>query len=238
MTMAMLAAPFEHGNGPSHGVVEMIWRGADAIEYLPEGGSKLDRVLAGLEGLQGPNGDAEKLRNVVGPLATRLMVHGELDPDKFEAALARDGFELGPGGLSETSPGGDTPDGRLARHVAEMLGGGDRFQVARRHYVLGNDAWERREWESANAQYRSACDAVFDELAHANGCPASKTGGAARKWLQQEGFLAEKEAELVRAFMGYAGDNGSHAGISDAAECQLRRHFATAIITFAVMKLG
>lgn len=38
--------------------------------------------------------------------------------------------------------------------------------------------------------------------------------------------------------MAFAGRAGSHAGISEAADAQLRRHFAAALISFALMKLG
>jgi len=38
--------------------------------------------------------------------------------------------------------------------------------------------------------------------------------------------------------MVFAGRAGSHAGLSGAADSQLRRHFATALIAFAVAKLG
>jgi hypothetical protein len=44
-TMALLARPFEGGDGPSHTTIELIWTSADAFAYLPEEGNKLNRVL-------------------------------------------------------------------------------------------------------------------------------------------------------------------------------------------------
>ncbi len=234
-TMSMLAGPFENGNGPSHDVIETIWTGAGAIELLPEDGSKSSRVLRGLDALQRSDSDEARLRKVVFVLSARLQTQGELDMNEFQRSLEKDGLSLSQTGLEST---GDRPDVRLEQHVEELFGSKDRFEVARRHYRLGNQAWRRHEWESANAQYRSACDAVFNELALSKGCPSGRKGGQARQWLEGEGLLSKKEAALVKAFMDYAGENGSHAGVSDAAECQLRRHFATAIITFALTKLG
>jgi hypothetical protein len=38
--------------------------------------------------------------------------------------------------------------------------------------------------------------------------------------------------------MAFAGRAGSHAGISDQVDAQLRRHFATALTSFGIAKLG
>ena len=70
---------------------------------------------------------------------------------------------------------------------------------------------------------RSACDARFDALSHSKGCPKNMTGGVARKWLEEKGLLAKDEAELTKAFMAFAGRAGSHTGISDQVDAQLRR---------------
>jgi len=57
-------------------------------------------------------------------------------------------------------------------------------------------------------------------------------------WLQDEGIIEEDEAELMKAFSRFAGRNGSHPGLSDAAESQLRRGFVSDLIAFGVAKLG
>jgi hypothetical protein len=74
-TLAVLARPFEGGGGPSHASIELIWTSADAFEYLPAEGNKLDRVLGGLRtlqagrksepGTQSLQPDEDKLRLVV-----------------------------------------------------------------------------------------------------------------------------------------------------------------------------
>ncbi len=53
---------------------------------------------------------------------------------------------------------------------------------------------------------------------------------------EEKGHLQKDEGDLIKAFMAFAGKAGSHAGISDQAESQLRRHMATALISFAVLK--
>jgi hypothetical protein len=247
-TLALLARPFEGGNGPSHAALELIWTTADALDYLPsQDQNKLNRVLTGLRILD--NGgrpetgraplspDPDKLRLVVGDLSARLLAVDLLDVDGFEAALASDGFSLQGDALVPARPP-SAPADKLADYVANLLAGRDEFGVALRHYEQANRAFDRGDWEAGNAQFRSSSDAVFDALAHRRGCPTTKSGGHARKWLQEQGLLEQDEADLTRSYMAFAGRAGSHAGVSEAVDAQLRRHFAAALITFAVMKLG
>jgi hypothetical protein len=246
-SIALLASPFEGGDGPGHSVIELIWASAGAIGYLPEEGNKMSRVLHGLgalthgrparHGRPSLPADEPKLRSVAAALASRLEAEGLIDVELLESALARDGLAVGDGDPIDVRPP-DGPADRLADQLRSVLGGRDGPEIALNHYDQANRAFDRGDWEAANAQFRSACDAVFDALAHAQGCPASKTGGAARKWLQERELLDEDEANLTRAFMAFAGRAGSHAGLSGAADSQLRRHFATALMVFAMTKLG
>lgn len=239
-TLGLLSKPFDGGEGPSHDTIDLIFASAGADDVLPADGSKLNRVLAGLKKLQDQASDlfhprhsgAEKrLGQVVTELAVLLMEEPHVDADKLEAALAKDGY------ASESEEAKDAPADKLATFLLGLFGDREAFKVARRHYEVATRAFDRDDWEAANSQFRSACDAAFDALAHAKGCPNSKTGGAARKWLEEKGHLQRDEGELIKAFMAFAGKAGSHAGISDQAEAQLRRHIATALITFAVLKL-
>lgn len=237
-TLALLTKPFEGGNGPSHGIIEWIFSAAGAEMYLPAEGNKLQKVLGGLKALQAGMSDplnvtAEKqLREVVSGLAVRLMQENDVDVDKLDAALAKDGLAV-----YESDEPKDEPADRLATFLLDLFGDRADLAVARRHYEQATRAFERNDWEAANAQFRSTCDATFDALAHAKGCPKSKKGGAARKWLDEQGLLAKDEAELIRAFMAFAGRAGSHAGISHQVDAQLRRHMATALISFGIAKL-
>jgi hypothetical protein len=246
-TLALLAKPFEGGGGPSHSSVEQVWMTADAVEYLPEEGNKQQRVMGGFRALQrgqkgslaGPplSPDEGKLRQVTADLATLLLASDLVDAEALEAALEQDGLSLDDDQLKGIRPE-DEPADRLAEHVRELFGDRDEFDVARNHYEQASRAFDRGDWEAANAQFRSSCDAVFEALAQAQGCPTSKSGGEARKWLQAEGLLEKDEGELVQKFMAFAGRDGSHPGLSDAADCQLRRHMATALIVFGVAKLA
>lgn len=246
-TLALLAQPFEGGGGLSHATIELIWTAADAFEYLPEEGNKLDRVLGGLRALQAGRRaelgraaikpDEEKLRLVAADLTARLMASGLVNADGLDAAFARDGFAIDDADLTAVRPP-DEPADRLAAHLVGLFDERPDLEIARNHYEQGSRAFDRGDWEAANAQFRSACDAVYDALAHSHGCPASRTGGKARQWLQAQKLLEDDEVELVRTFMGFAGRAGSHAGLSGAADSQLRRHFATALMAFAIAKLG
>ena len=63
------------------------------------------------------------------------------------------------------------------------------------------------------------------------------TLNAARRADQAHVSSNADETELLKAFAAFAGRAGSHAGLSGAADSQLRRHFATALIAFGVAKL-
>jgi hypothetical protein len=246
-TIAMLAEPFQGGDGPSHTTIELVWTAADAIDYLPSrDGNKLERVLGGLRRLRdGVPGflenflpaDHDKLREVVADLSTRLMAAQLIDPDQLEKSLANDGFSLDGDRLAEVRPE-DEPADRLATFLDDLFGERGEFAIARNHFRQAGNAFDRQDWEAANAQFRSALDATYDALAAQKGAPANRTGGAARRWLADNGFLEEDESELLKAFASFAGSAGSHAGMSDAAECQLRRHFVTALMVFGMTKLG
>lgn len=244
-TVALLAAPFQGGGGPSHGQLDLIWTSADAADYLPDEGNKLERVLQGLRNLRdgGAAGtrpllpDHARLRVVVGDLATRLMVHGQVNADELDASLANDGLAVVEGQVAAVRPV-DEPADRLAEYVAEVFGDRDDLSVARRHFEQANRAFNRGDWEAANAQFRSAFDATYDALAAACGSTADRRGGTARAWLQAQERLEADEGDLLRAFATFAGRAGSHAGLSDATDSQLRRHFATALIAFGIAKLG
>jgi hypothetical protein len=114
------------------------------------------------------------------------MTAGLVDGDGLDAALARDGFVLDNGDLSAVRPP-DEPADRLAAHVVGLLGADSDLAVARNHYEQASRAFDRGDWEAANAQFRSALDAAYDALARSHGCPASRTGGKARQWLQSQG---------------------------------------------------
>jgi hypothetical protein len=241
----LLALPFEGGAGPSHAAVELLFDASDAADYLPEG-TKLDRVLYGLQYLRdGRPGDMpwedlpadeDRQHSVAADLANRLIDANLLDPARLEEALERDGLSLVGDRLAEARARDDPAD-RLAAHVLGLFGDRPELRVARRHYEQAQRAFDRNDWEAANAQFRSSFDATYDTLAHARGCPRSRRGGSARMWLQNNGRIEEDEADLMRAFATFAGRAGSHAGLSGATDAQLRRHMATALIAFGVAKL-
>jgi len=93
--------------------------------------------------------------------------------------------------------------------------------VAEKHLDQAASALARGEWESASAQVRSAVEALFDRVAQLR-LDTSKRGGAARKQLEAEGVLSEKQAKFIQSFMDYAGASGSHAGSSSPDEAKGR----------------
>lgn len=134
-----------------------------------------------------------------------------ISPTRFEPAGSRnvrDGFHLDADDLSAVRPS-DEPADRLSTHVLALFGERNELGVARSHYEQANRAFDRGDWDAANAQFRSACDATYDALAAYHGSPSGKTGGRARQRLQANRFLDTDEAELLRAFMAFAGRAGS-----------------------------
>lgn len=85
--------------------------------------------------------------------------------------------------------------------------------VAENHLDQATSALGRQEFESANAQMRSALEGLFDRVAEIR-LKTAKRGGAARKDLETKGLLSDKQSKLIQAFMDYAGAAGSHAGTS------------------------
>jgi hypothetical protein len=248
-TIAMLADAFFGGAGPSHARIDAIWDLNGATAYLvPEAqGNKQQRVLYSLRRLRdglargGWDGDLPPneatLHRVAGELAATLVDGQYIDVGQLEEALARDGLALHGDQLVEERPR-DAPADDAATRTLRIFGDRAELAVAKNHFEQAERAFDNGDWEAANSQYRSAFDATYDALAHAQGCPAERTGGRARRWLQDQGIIEEDEADLMKSFVTFAGRDGSHAGLSDATDSQLRRHFASALIGFGVAKLG
>jgi len=250
-TIALLADAFFAGAGPSHRTIASVWELNGAGGYLrPEAeANKLDRVLYGLRWLRDgrPSDDPPwvpdlppdegRLHTGAGELAAAMIDSEAIDTERLADALRADGLVLDGERLVEARPL-DGPADEVSAEVSRIFGERPELAVARNHYEQAQRAFDRGEWESANAQFRSAFDATYDVLAHANGCPENSTGGAARRWLQENGAIEEDEADLMKAFATFAGRAGSHAGLSGAVDSGLRRHFAAALIAFGVAKIG
>jgi hypothetical protein len=250
-TIAFFSDVFYAGNGPTHADIDLIWNINGAARYVPaeaDGVIKRLRVLYGLRwlrdgrqvddpGLQDLPADDEKLRRVAAELANRLVQGLYVERERVDEALARDGLALAGDHLVAARPV-DEPADEISAEVTRLLGEREELAVARTHYEQAQRAFDRGDYEAANSQFRSAYEGTYDVLAHTMGCPANLTGGDARRWLWQQGHVEEDESDLMRTFATFAGRAGSHAGLSDATDSQLRRHMAAALIAFGVAKLG
>jgi hypothetical protein len=91
------------------------------------------------------------------------------------------------------------------------------MRVSENHLIRAEQAFQRREWESSNAQLRAFLEALFDTVADIR-LNSTKKGGAARKELQDRGVLTKRDGALVQSFIGVAGSSGAHAGSSSEDE--------------------
>ncbi|MFY9488749.1 MAG: hypothetical protein WAP35_08665 [Solirubrobacterales bacterium] len=252
-TIRLLSEPFRGGAGPSRAELELIWRTAESAAYFPdefdqytdERYNKLESVSYGLKWLRdgfqdGPCDEdihppqQDKLVRVLRELTSVLKVDLD-DGSHLSRSLKADGFVNDEFGF--LVPKSDaTPAGKLSDYVRDILDADPKFAVAAEHYRQAQAAHERGDWAAANSQYRSTFDAALDALAHGLGCPKSKTGGDARQWLTNNDHLDKYESNLFKSFAAFAGEKGSHAGISTPAECQVRRHMVAALLTYAVKR--
>lgn len=85
------------------------------------------------------------------------------------------------------------------------------------HFTQARSAFDRAEWEAANAQVRTALESLFNDVARLL-LGTDKRDGEARKLLESKGLLGKREAQLLKCFMDVAGGAGSHAGRSGADE--------------------
>jgi len=88
------------------------------------------------------------------------------------------------------------------------------LDVALNHLSQAESAFERRQWESANAQIGSCLEALFKRVAQLR-LQSSRTGSEARWQLESRGILRKAEAGLVKPFFKVAHEAGSHPGTSN-----------------------
>jgi hypothetical protein len=102
------------------------------------------------------------------------------------------------------------------------------LNTASRHFEAAERAFADKEWESANAQVRSYLEAIFESVA-AIRLGTVLTAGNARRRLEDQGVVAEKEAAVVKAVLSLAHERGSHAGLSDPEDAAARRLLGLAV---------
>jgi hypothetical protein len=84
----------------------------------------------------------------------------------------------------------------------------------KRHFTSVLDAIKNESWEAANSQMRSFIESLFNFLAKTL-LDTDKTGGDARKKLEEKGYIKQRYAEYLKSFTSWVGEDGSHAGTSD-----------------------
>jgi len=116
------------------------------------------------------------------------------------------------------------------------------FTVAKNHLKQAYDNYLDGNWEAANGALRSFLQDVFDQIALTiapKEAADKEAGGNRRKLLEEKGFIEDDtESRLVSGFFKFASYRGSHPGISNEADCRLRRYIAVALASYYLDKLG
>jgi hypothetical protein len=183
-------------------------------------------LMNGAEGSLAERASVQKLVSDKAPsLLRRLKSAGDVGDtthDQFRSALNLEGYDVVEGDLVAYPSGAMdvSPQRGKLETMLEQKG----LETARGHWDQVTDNVARGNWASANSQMRSFLEGVFDHVAAARweGTDAAPTGGAARRFLQDEGHMSEEHGELVKALFKLLHTEGSHPGLSEEADCHTR----------------
>ena len=194
-----------------------------------------------------PGTDSERIRAAVGlfgEMAEDLWTQCEKGVDdacqwyvKLQGALRADGLDLVEGHLTIfPSPGVSVAQEQgLLETRLQKLG----WLIPPKHWKQAIDNAAAGNWEAANSQVRSFLEGLCNEIAKFlyTGEGLAPTAGEARKYMVDRKFLNEEEAELLKVLFVILQRTGSHAGISDEADCHRRRMMALALANYYLDRL-
>lgn len=157
--------------------------------------------------------------------------------DTLRQALRADGHDLVAGRVVRfLSPSVDPgqEQGLLESRLSDA-----RFEIARNHFRQAVDTAGDGKWESANSQIRPFLEELCNTIAkclHTRSGEAP-SGGAARQFLEETGFLNANESTLLKAFFEVLHGEGPHPGKSSEADCHRRRLMAVALAHYYLDRL-
>lgn len=153
--------------------------------------------------------------------------------EAFLNSLKADGFNVTKEGNIVTLLATAVPPAKEESVLEELLselGWGQTKQ----HLSEGISSYEHGNWAAANAQFRTFLEDIFNQIANSRGI--RKSGGEARCALQEEGFLSEKEGEMVQGVFNFLHTKGSHPGMSEEFESRMRRYLVEVIALYFIEK--
>ena len=113
------------------------------------------------------------------------------------------------------------------------------IEVASNHLNNALDLASNSKWEPANGEVRSflesTCEAIAARIYSGLGDPPVR--GEARKFLAEQGFLNNKESDLLRCLFQILHGEGGHAGTSSSDDCHRRRLMAVAMANYYLERL-
>ena len=202
-----------------------------------DGPNKLARLGAVFYPLAQQQSDSVERKSAIELLEEileELIVDGyqEAEVETFKEALRVDGLDLVEGRIAPFLTPHVQPEVEQGLLEARLSSVG--FEVALNHFSQSVDNAARSQWESANGDIRAFLDALCSELA-ANlhkGPGEPPTGGAARQFLQKQGFLNKEEAQLLKSLFDVLHGEGSHPGTSSSDDCHRRRLMAVSLANY------
>ena len=202
-----------------------------------EGQNKLARLGAVFHPLAQEQPDASEMKGAIqlleeiaGDLEAGYSSEEELEDIK--QALRVDGLDLVEGRIAPFLTPHVQPEVEQGLLEARLSSAG--FEEPLNRFSQSVDNAARSQWESANGDIRTFLDSLCGELAARlyPGTGKPPTGGAARQFLQDQGFLNKKEADLLKSLFSVLHGEGPHPGTSSSDDCHRRRLMVVSLANY------
>lgn len=177
-------------------------------------------------------GQPEWLHELVGELrAANLSLHAEtsqVKENEWSDPTMLYAWQLGPLGADEI------PITVQAGQLESLLIK-NSLETAAGHYAQAFENFKAGNFESSNSQLRPALEETLLELTHrATNWTRTDKGGDAIEVLKGKKMFEEGEHDYFKGLWKISHANGSHPGMTTAADAEFRFHAITAAIYFLV----
>ena len=208
--------------------------------------SKLSEVFYPLVSDDADRGEVERANEFFGEISRELSSSGAWPPPEakgqklyasFQQALRLEGLDLVDGQVVPFLSPSIEPEREqgVLEYRLEHWG----FTVASNHLNNAADLAAIGKWEPANGEVRNFLEGLCDAIAATISSDAGKapTRGDARQFLACQGFLNQKESDLLKSLFQVLHGEGGHAGTSSSDDCHRRRLMAVSMANYYLERL-